>query len=178
MKTKLAPATKKAFKFFGFLIIALLIYYFFYERNKNTASDNKNKTEEPVSYFVKEGELTFIKSDSSTLKINIEVAESEDEQVKGLMYRNTMKDTEGMLFVYFDEAPRSFWMKNTYISLDIIFTDANGKIISIAKNVEPLSKKSIKSEGNAQYVLEVNAGFCIKNNIKTGDKIEFVRLDK
>ncbi len=87
-----------------------------------------------------------------------------------------MEEMQGMLFVFEDATPRSFWMKNTYISLDIIYVDADKKIVSIQKSAVPLSEESLPSYKDAMYVVEVNAGFTDKYNIKEGDQISFKEL--
>ena len=75
--------------------------------------------------FKKEGELYFVKATGDTIrKIDIEIAEPEYERTRGLMYRRNMKDTQGMLFIFDKPDMRSFWMKNTYIPLDIMFVDS------------------------------------------------------
>jgi uncharacterized membrane protein (UPF0127 family) len=123
--------------------------------------------------FVKEGEVTFLKNGKVHLKIDVEIAENENERAKGLMYRSSIPDSVGMLFIFDRPEPQSFWMHNTSIPLDIIYVDANKKIISIAANTEPYSDEAVPSLGDAQYVVEVNAGFSERNNIKTGDAISF-----
>ena len=123
--------------------------------------------------FVKEGEVTFLKNGKVHLKIDVEIAENENERAKGLMYRSSIPDSVGMLFIFDRPEPQSFWMHNTSIPLDIMYVDANKKIISIAANTEPYSDEAVPSLGDAQYVVEVNAGFSERNNIKTGDAISF-----
>jgi uncharacterized membrane protein (UPF0127 family) len=88
------------------------------------------------------------------------------------MYRKEMAQNRGMLFIFPDEQRRSFWMKNTEIPLDIIFVNADSMIIHVSKNNRPYSLKSIPSFEYAQYVVEVNAGFCKKYSIKTGGYIK------
>lgn len=112
---------------------------------------------------------------------SVEIARSVDEIERGLMYRNELCYKCGMLFVFPVSRQQSFWMKNTKISLDIIFIDENGIILNIAKNTTPFSTESIFSVGSAKYVLEVNAGFSEKNNLKKGDKIDvdkYLKINK
>jgi uncharacterized membrane protein (UPF0127 family) len=78
-----------------------------------------------------------------------------------------------MLFVFKDAAHRNFWMHNTVISLDMLFADSGGHVIGIVANAEPFSDKEVGAEGAAEYVLEVNGGFCAKNGIKPGDRFDF-----
>ncbi len=138
----------------------------FIPNNTNVTTDNK------VS-FKKEGELYFIKEGVKSKKIDIEIAENNEEHEKGLMYRAYLPDSTGMLFIFENESLRNFWMKNTIIPLDIIYLDSNKKIISIAENTTPYSEEGIPSLGVAKYVVEVNAGFTKRNNIQKGDEISF-----
>jgi uncharacterized protein len=135
---------------------------------QNTTADNG-----PV--FTKEGELYFLsKVNNDTLRsIDIELATTDREREKGLMDRKSMTDSQGMLFIFPVAQEQSFWMKNTYISLDIIFIDEQKEIVSVQKNTTPLSEESLPSFKEAQYVLEVNAGFYDKYHISYGDRISF-----
>ncbi|WP_242205919.1 DUF192 domain-containing protein [Aestuariivivens insulae] len=123
--------------------------------------------------FKKEGELTIFKSDSTSVRLNIEIADTEYETQTGLMYRNSMAETQAMLFIFEDEQPRSFYMKNTSIPLDIIFIDANKTIVSFQKNAKPFDERSLPSNVPAKYVLEVNAGLVDRWNLKVGNTINY-----
>jgi uncharacterized membrane protein (UPF0127 family) len=129
--------------------------------------------------FKKEGNLSFVdgKSNKVISKLDIEVAQTPDETQQGLMYRRSMLDTCGMIFIFNDEEDQSFWMKNTYIPLDIIYVSAKKEIVSIAADCRPLSEESIPSKGKAKYVVEVNGGYAAKQGLKPGDKIDFT-VDK
>jgi uncharacterized membrane protein (UPF0127 family) len=128
-------------------------------------------THEPV--FKYQGNLWFINETNDTLTdIEIEIADTDPKRETGLMYRKEMAQNRGMLFIFPDEQRRSFWMKNTEIPLDIIFVNADSMIIHVSKNNRPYSLKSIPSFEYAQYVVEVNAGFCKKYSIKTGGYIK------
>ena len=89
---------------------------------------------------------------------SVEMATTEQEKETGLMYRKELADGKGMLFDFSPEQEVSMWMKNTYISLDMIFIRADGRILRIAENTEPLSTRIIPSRGLAKGVLEVIAG--------------------
>jgi len=106
-----------------------------------------------------------------------EIADIESERTIGLMHRRAMPDTQGMLFIFDEEEPRSFWMHNTLIGLDILYIKQNGEIESIAKYCVPKSDKSIPSKGPATYVLELIEGFCDIHGVAVGDKIDFKRTD-
>ena len=105
--------------------------------------------------------------------VAVEVASTGPQRELGLMYRKHLDDNAGMIFVFPDAAPRNFWMHNTPIPLDMIFADANGVVTGIVANAEPFSDKLLGVEGNSEYVLEVNGGFCAKNGIKAGDRMDF-----
>lgn len=125
--------------------------------------------------FNKQGELAFIDGASadSLAVIDIEVADTDQRRARGLMYRKSIPANAGMLFIHDVEMILSFWMKNTHISLDMIFVNADKKIVTIHTNTKPMQEWSYASTEPALYVVEVNAGFCAKHNIKNGDRIEF-----
>jgi uncharacterized membrane protein (UPF0127 family) len=102
---------------------------------------------------------------------SVEMATTEEEKTTGLMYRKELAEGKGMLFDFAPEQEVSMWMKNTYISLDMIFIRADGRILRIAENTEPLSTKIIPSRGQAKGVLEVIAGTAQKYGIQPGDRI-------
>jgi len=102
---------------------------------------------------------------------SVEMATTEQEKETGLMYRKELADGKGMLFDFSPEQPISMWMKNTYIPLDMIFIRADGRILRIAENTEPLSTKIISSGGPAKGVLEVIAGTARKYGIQPGDRV-------
>lgn len=158
----------------GLLVLAFgtIAYTRFMAPTPSTVREN------PVGYippFQKEGELTFFDQDSrQPIKtIDIEIADDQASITQGLMYRREMADSLGMLFIFDQMEARSFWMKNTYISLDIIYVDQFNQIVSIARNTEPKSTRSIPSGKPAQYVIEVVAGFSDTYGVKAGDFVEF-----
>ncbi|MEJ2585260.1 MAG: DUF192 domain-containing protein [Robiginitalea sp.] len=135
---------------------------------------NKSLGTEPVT-FKKEGEL--IVKDAGTgdtlVTLDIEIASTDYEVQTGLMYRKDMEDRQGMLFIFDDEAPHSFYMKNTLIPLDILFIDKDFKIVNIHQNAQPMNEAGIPSGGPVQYVLEVKAGMSDKWGLEEGDRIEY-----
>jgi YVTN family beta-propeller protein len=107
-------------------------------------------------------------------RVFVEVPDDVDEHRRGLMFRQHLPWNSGMLFAYNSEEPRSFWMKNTLIPLDMIFVDDNSEIIDIKENVPPCEQDpcpSYPSKEPAQYVLEVNAGFAQQNRVQIGDRL-------
>lgn len=125
--------------------------------------------------FLDEGDLVVYRDDpdSPLLDLDIEFAYDEATIRQGLMWRREMDANQGMLFLMGDEQPRSFWMKNTYIPLDIIFANSDKEIVSIQRNTTPLSEDQVLSEQPAMYVLEVNAGIADKFKLQEGDKLDW-----
>jgi uncharacterized membrane protein (UPF0127 family) len=101
----------------------------------------------------------------------VEMAVTPEEQAKGLMFRRELPEKQGMLFDFHREQPTSFWMKNTYIPLDMIFIRADGRILRIAENTVPLSEALVPSGGPVRAVLEVIAGTAKKLGIAPGDRV-------
>jgi len=157
---------------------AIFALIWFLNRTDKPVVKRKTITDETIEIkFKKEGELYFLnQSDTSKKsKIDIEIAEDEAKRNQGLMFRRSMADTLGMLFIFEDSRPRNFWMKNTYIPLDIIFVNEKQEIVTIRENTVPFSEASISSDGDAKYVVEVDAGFAQNHNMKKGDRIRFIR---
>lgn len=106
-------------------------------------------------------------------RIDIEVAESDREQQHGLMFRQSLGDNEGMLFPYPTPREITMWMRNTYISLDMIFIRGDGIVHRIATDTEPFSENIIPSQGEATAVLEMKAGSARRLGLKAGDRVEY-----
>jgi len=118
----------------------------------------------------------FIQSGNVTTLVYVEIADEPHERNQGLMFRDSLKLDRGMLFVFDDERMLSFWMKNTLIPLDMLFVDADFRIVDIKENVPPCKEDpcpNYPSKKPAKYVLEVNAGFVMKNDIKIDDTVSF-----
>jgi uncharacterized membrane protein (UPF0127 family) len=108
---------------------------------------------------------------SGVKMFSVEMAVTEKERETGLMYRKELADGRGMLFDFTPEQNVSMWMKNTFLSLDMVFIDGNGRVLRIAENTEPQSLKIISSGGPAKGVLEVIAGTAKKYGIVPGDQV-------
>jgi uncharacterized membrane protein (UPF0127 family) len=102
----------------------------------------------------------------------VELAITPIQQAQGLQWRKSLADDAGMLFDFGAARPAAFWMKNTYVSLDMIFIGADGKIVKIARDTPPLSLDVIPSDLPVRAVLEVRAGTAARLGIQTGDTIE------
>ncbi len=116
-------------------------------------------------------EILTITTGKGPQQFTVEVAATDVQKAKGLMFRERMALNEGMLFLFPASGDRYFWMKNTPLSLDIIFIGDTGRIIHIAEGTTPFSEKTISSRGPAQYVLEVLAGTSRRLGIKPGDQV-------
>ena len=162
------------------LIILIGSLMLFVNPNKKTArKPTAMVTEQPSvpvkPVFRKDGELRFMDAKTSQVisAIDIEVAATDASREQGLMYRDTMAENIGMLFLMGTEEMQSFWMKNTIISLDIIYVDSERRIVSIHKNCTPYSLDQIQSAAPALYVVEVIAGYTDKYKIMVGDRVSF-----
>jgi uncharacterized protein len=166
----------------GIFVVVLLIIYFV-GKNLQTEklepvvqSGGRPATKSAVA-FTRQGELRFLdKKDNLLYAADIEIADDDAKRTQGLMYRDSMAENHAMLFIFPQEQQLSFWMKNTIMPLDIIYANAKKEIITTQKNAVPYSEDSIPSNGPAQYVVEVNAGFCDRHSIKPGDHIEWRRF--
>jgi uncharacterized membrane protein (UPF0127 family) len=107
-------------------------------------------------------------------RFSVEIADSPDEQALGLMFRDELPDDHGMLFIFTRDAPRSFWMKNTRIPLDIMYFNGDLSLVSVSENTPPCRIRfcpSYPSEGPARYVLELNAGKASELGLVRGDRL-------
>jgi len=130
--------------------------------------------------FKKEGNLKLVRStnDSLIATLDIEIAEGEYETATGLMYRSSMEDHQGMLFIFERESPLSFYMKNTQFPLDIIYLNEDLQIVEVYRDTKPFDPTPLPSRKPAKYVLEVNAGLVAQWKLLPIDRAEFTRLDQ
>ena len=105
-------------------------------------------------------------------EFQVEVMRNDEQRARGLMFRRELAADRGMLFDFKQEQPVAFWMKNTYIPLDMIFIDRKGEIANIAENTEPLSERSVPAARPVVGLLEVIAGTSKRLGIKAGDRVE------
>lgn len=181
-KTK-GPLKKNLFVQITVVIILLgfVVYFvlsnFILNKPSVTNSDLERAMKNKITYtFQKEGELVFTTHNGETIsKIDIEIADDDQQRELGLMMRRSMNEDNGMLFIFPYETYQAFWMKNTIIPLDIIYVNAQNEIVKIYKNTEPYSEKSLPSGKPSIYVVEVNGGYTDKYGIKEGDKIVWKR---
>ncbi|MGE5608651.1 MAG: DUF192 domain-containing protein [Bacillota bacterium] len=103
-------------------------------------------------------------------RFTLEVADTDSSRQYGLMRRDSMPPDHGMLFVFADERPLSFWMKNTRLPLDILYVDAQGRVVSIHQ-MKPYDLSTTSSDGPAQYAIELNKGAAASAGVKAGDQL-------
>jgi len=118
----------------------------------------------PISFEVEGG---------APVLVDAEVVASDRARQRGLMFRKEISDGEGMLFVFEEEAEHPFWMKNTYVPLDMIFVGSDKTIVGIARDTTPLSEKSVTVGVKSRFVIEVPAGFSTRAGIHRGQKVRF-----
>ncbi|AJR03683.1 DUF192 domain-containing protein [Siansivirga zeaxanthinifaciens] len=150
-----------------------LLFFTVLTLSVSSCKEDKKVVKQTQVSFKKEGELTIFKADSTTVNLDIEIANSEYETQTGLMYRDAMETNQGMLFIFPDETQRYFYMKNTKIALDIIYISGNKTIVSFQKNAKPFDESALPSTFPAKYVLEVNAGLSDAWSLRIGDRIQF-----
>jgi len=152
----------------GLLSIVVLIASY-------SCKQDSNKTIAPTEIaFIKEGELSLYKNDGTFIRtIDIEIADDDYQRETGLMHRSSLKESQGMLFVFDQEEQRGFYMKNTLIALDLIYLNKDGVIVSFAENAKPEDLTTLPSTVPAQYVLEINGGLSEDWVLEIGDRIEW-----
>ncbi|MBT3873110.1 MAG: DUF192 domain-containing protein [Flavobacteriaceae bacterium] len=156
------------------LFFIITIFIVFFHSCKENKRQSMSITKEIT--FKKEGELLLKKviTDSVFKTLDIEIAKTEYETQTGLMYRHMMEGNQAMLFIFKKERPRSFYMKNTEFSLDIIYINKKKEIVGIQKNTKPFDNTSLPSNEPVLYVLEINGGLSDSWGITKGDVIEWI----
>jgi hypothetical protein len=116
-------------------------------------------------------DVLLVETASSQYRFDVEVADDPTERAEGLMYRQALADNAGMLFLYSEPQPVEFWMKNTPLSLDIVFVRDDGTIARIAEGTTPMSEDLIPSGEPVRAVLEVKAGTMRQLGVTVGDRL-------
>jgi uncharacterized membrane protein (UPF0127 family) len=158
-------------KFLPFIIVGafiLAIFAWLFSGNAEPTAKLNSET--------KSENITKVKIAGKDIKV--ELALTDEAQEQGLSGRSELKEDEGMLFVFDTPDNYSFWMKDMNFAIDIVWINEDQKVIYIEKSADPESYPETfgpnPSLGKTKYVLEVSSGFSVKNNLKAGDKIEFV----
>ena len=129
------------------------------------SAEPRGPATKPITVEMEIGRETF----------NLEIADTEDERRRGLMYRDFMPPDHGMLFVFEEEEELSFWMEATLIPLDIIYLDRTGKVVSI-KPMKPRDRTGVTSDRPAMYAVELNRGAAARAGVRVGDQLTIPRL--
>ena len=125
------------------------------------------------SGWAENGSVVFLGDNGRKLcSFKVELAVTPAQQEKGLMFRRTLRKDRGMLFIFDTDQVRFFWMKNTYIPLDMIFINSKLEVASIIHHAKPLDETTVSSTFPAKYVLEINAGEADRCKIKAGSRVQ------
>ncbi len=178
-KTRKSFPVKIVLLFAGAVIIGTVLLFsgIFNDNNrKGSAVKNITSRETPLRH---DADIRIIDVDSSVLAtFKVEIAETVQARMKGLMYRSIMPFDQGMFFIFEKDEPRSFWMENTYIPLDVIFINQKMEIVRIRKDTRPRTRDAIRSDHPAKYVLEVNSGMTDRYGISEGQRVILERVEK
>lgn len=115
-------------------------------------------------------------SGAAPIRVRVELARTPEEQMRGLMHRRSLEPDTGMLFLFDRAEPRRFWMRNTFIPLDMIFLDAARVVISIEENTVPLDETGRGPDQPAQFVVEVAGGYARSHGITVGSHVQFLNV--
>lgn len=159
------------------IFLAGLVFFVYRTENKQTyqqATQPLKLTEKLVA-----GDDTQIAPvqyvELSGAKVKVELATTPEAKALGLGGRSGLAENTGMLFVFYQSDKYAFWMKDMLFPIDIIWIRDDGEVVYVKKNLGPASyPATFRPEENAKYVLEVPAGFSLKNNLKLGDKVKFI----
>jgi len=119
------------------------------------------------------GPVAVIRGPGAAVEVSLEVAATPAERERGLMYRTSLAEGRGMLFVFDADGNQSFWMKNTLIPLDLLFIARDGTVVGIHANATPLSTANIAVGKPSRYVLEVPGGWAARHGVAAGAQVEF-----
>ena len=166
----------------GVILLAILAGFFLspllFDSGRKEVSRKAENSIDMEPQFSKEGALAFLTATEDTITVvDLEIADNDQERTQGMMYRSSMSHDRAMLFIMQYEREQSFWMRNTKLSLDIMYVNGNFEIVTIYKHTQPYSESPIPSFKKAKYVVETSAGFCDKFGIEEGNFIQFTRVD-
>jgi uncharacterized protein len=105
--------------------------------------------------------------------VTVELARTDAERARGLMYRTALAPDAGMLFLFDETERHGFWMKNTPLPLDMVFVGEGGRIVGIVEHAQPFSEAPLGVDAPSRYVLEVNGGWCAAHGVAKGDRVRF-----
>ncbi len=123
-----------------------------------------------------DGTVRVESASGKILPVTVEVVATEQSRALGLMYRDELPEGRGMLFIFPDSTPRSFWMRNTRIPLDILYLDDDGRIVGLQANARPLSETPLPSGAPCRFVLEVPGGWAARHDVAIGVRVDLGAL--
>ena len=129
----------------------------------------------PLTALADDSQLT-LHTDTGDYSFKVDVVDTNESRARGLMYVTELADDAGMLFDFKEERPVSFWMRNTFIPLDMIFVSADGVVKNVHVNAIPHDPTGIPSDGPVQFVLEIPGGRSVEIGLKAGDKMDHDRV--
>ena len=164
------------------ILLAVLAGFFLkpvlFDSGRKEVSRKADSSIDMEPQFSKEGVLAFLNAERDTIKlVDLEIADNDQERTQGMMYRSSMSYDRAMLFIMEYEREQSFWMRNTKMSLDIMYVNGDFEIVTIYRHTQPYSESPIPSFKKAKYVVETSAGFCDKFGIEEGNLIQFARVE-
>jgi uncharacterized membrane protein (UPF0127 family) len=142
--------------------------------NSTKASAVNADTEDQSQKGLPKGKVILTPENGKEVTVRVEIAADQETRRMGLMFRQKLADDEGMIFLFNEEDHQSFWMKNTYLPLDMIFIKSDMTVLGVCEGAVPLTTDGREVPGNSQYVLEVNANFAHRHEIKAGTKVRFI----
>jgi uncharacterized protein len=149
------------------LLLVMTGIVFFGSSACSHSTDARKRGEPEVVLATRAGEV----------RVKVEIARNDPERQRGLMYRQKLEPGHGMIFLFERPEKLKFWMKNTYIPLDMVFIDADKRVIYVEENAEPLTLQTRGPEEDSQFVLEVPGGWARAHGIERGVPVRFVDID-
>jgi len=128
-------------------------------------------------FACRSGPRVILKGGGKAIPVKVEIADTHAKRTLGLQYRQELGEDQGMLFLFAAEKVQTFWMKNTPISLDLIFINSRKTIVGIVHKAVPFSTASLSVSSPSQFVLEIKGGVARQHNIKVGDTVRFEGID-
>lgn len=157
-----------------YITIMMLLSFALLATSCSGSKENKDSDERIGRTLDYSREVTFLNNEGEAItSIEVAVADDDEERNMGLMDVNKLPADKGMLFIFEEQQPLSFWMANTPLSLDIFFVNEAMEIVRIHQNTQPFSEKNLSSERPARYVIETNGGFSLSHDIQEGLTVEF-----
>jgi len=173
MNQKISPGKKIKLNSIPLLLVALICFTAVSACKSSDKKKSSSSTDQGPMFNYSHP-LSFISDQDSVIaKVKVAVADTPEKRDAGLMNVKDLPEYDGMLFIFKKPQPLSFWMANTPLPLDIIFIDKDYKIIRIYHSTTPYSKNELSSGSPAQYVVELNGGFCINHDVTEGMKVKF-----